>query len=88
MNTSSITNIMLIDDSVYQLDIFYNTVSSTTFTIKYNSSSSNRDDLLNLLSSKFTTIDKLCFVMNNGSYPYKMFINGDFFFSFQDLEEK
>ena len=29
LNTSSITNILLIDDTVYQADIFYNAVSPT-----------------------------------------------------------
>ena len=83
-DTTTITNVMLIDDSVYQADIFYNSVSSNTLAIKYNYSS-NREDLLNLLSSKFTTINRLCFVMSNGNYPYKQFINGESFFTQNDL---
>ena len=40
---------------------------------------------MNILSSKFTSIDRLCFVMSNGNYPYKKFIHGGYFFIPEDL---
>ena len=81
----NIENVILIDKQVYDADIFYFSANTKTFPIKY-SNNSTSEELINLLSSKFTKINRFALVMNNANYPYKMFLNNNGFFTDSDLE--
>jgi hypothetical protein len=85
INTSNIKNVILIDSTVNEAELFYNSVNSNTFPIIY-SYYSNREELINLLTNKFTNIERIGFVMHNASFPYKKFINNEQFFVNTDFD--
>jgi len=77
IDTSNITNVLLIDSDTLNYEIFYNSCNGATFPIVY-SKSSSRNDLLQLLNNKFTKIDRLCFVFS--FEPYYLFLNYELLF--------
>jgi len=77
IDTSNITNVVLIDSETLNYEIFYNSCNGTTFPIVY-SKSSSRNDLLQLLNNKFTKIDRLCFVFS--FEPNYQFLNNEMLF--------
>jgi hypothetical protein len=77
IDTSNITNVVLIDSDTLNYEIFYNSCNGTTFPIVY-SRSCSRNDLLQLLNNKFTKIDRLCFVFS--LEPNYQFLNNEFLF--------
>ena len=84
--TKDIKNILLIDDSVAQSDILFNSVNSNTLGIEY-SNHSDRDELITLLTDNFQTIDRIGFVFNDGMINSKQFMNSELFFTKEDLED-
>jgi hypothetical protein len=62
---TSIQNILLIDNSVINSDIFYHNANSNTFPIIYNSSSKS-DDLLSILNN-FPNIKTIGFVFHGST---------------------
>jgi len=84
--TKDIKNILLIDVSVAQSDILFNSTNSNTLGIWY-SNYSDRDELLTLLTDNFQTIDRLGFVFNDGLINSKQFMNSELFFTREDLED-
>lgn len=85
-NSSTITNILLIDNTVEQYEQFYYNCNKNTLPIIYNHLS-NPDELFTVLTSNFKSIDRLCFVFdekicidNNNK-----FINNEPFFTDEDL---
>jgi alpha-tubulin suppressor-like RCC1 family protein len=77
IDTSNITNVLLIDRDTLDYEVFYNSCNETTFPIVY-SRSCSRNDLLQILNNKFTSIDRLCFVFSfNLNY---VFLNNEFLF--------
>ncbi len=87
INTSEIKNVILIDSTVTEAEMFFNSVNSSTFPIIY-SYNSNKEELLQLLTDKFKNISRLGFVMHNASFPYKKFLNDEYFFNETDLEDQ
>jgi alpha-tubulin suppressor-like RCC1 family protein len=77
IDTTNITNVLLIDKDTLSYDVFYNSCYETTFPIVY-SSSCNRNDLLELLSNKFDKIDRLGLVFS--FQPNYKFLNDEFLF--------
>ena len=78
-NTTTIKNVILIDDSVKNYNLFVNSCNTETFPIVY-SQSSDKGALLHLLKSKFTnSITRLCIVFSFNENV--MFLNNE---SFQD----
>jgi alpha-tubulin suppressor-like RCC1 family protein len=63
IDTTNITNVLLIDKETSDYEVFYNSCNGPTFPIVY-SRSCNRNDLLQLLNNKFTKIDRLGFVFS------------------------
>jgi hypothetical protein len=85
IDTTQIKSVILIDSTVNEAELFYNSVNQSTFSIIY-SYNSDREELLNLLTTKFTEIIRLGLVMHNSSFPYKKFINDEYFFNESDIE--
>ena len=77
-NTNAISNIMLIDSNVIESQIFYDSANENTFPIIY-SYDSNRDELLQLLQNKFTSIERISFVFHD-SVNGKTFLDNEPFF--------
>lgn len=77
-NTNTISNIMLIDSNVIESQIFYDSANEKTFPIIY-SYDSNRDELLQLLQNKFTSIERISFVFHD-SINGKTFLDNEPFF--------
>ena len=82
---SSIKNILLIDGDVYQNDILYSSVNSNTLAIKYSINSSKKE-LEDLLTNNFTEINRIGFAFNDSLINSKQFIDGQLFFTPEDLD--
>jgi alpha-tubulin suppressor-like RCC1 family protein len=78
IDTTNITNVLLIDKDTLDYEVFYNSCNETTFPIVY-SRTCNRNDLLQLLNNKFTKIDRLCFVFS--LQPSYVFLNNELLFT-------
>jgi hypothetical protein len=68
-DTSKITNILLIDQSVSSYDIFVKSANTQTFPIVYNRRSM-REELGSLLKSKFRSINRIVFASHYSPNPY------------------
>jgi hypothetical protein len=84
IDTTHIKNVLLIDNSVVNHKVFYDYVNSDTFPIVY-SYYADKEELINMLSDKFTNIERLGLVMHNGTFPFKKFLNNQDFFTISDL---
>ena len=88
IDTTSMTNILLIDSSVRDKQVFYDSANANTFPIIYDSTSTT-DDLLALLRQKFPTssIERISLVFHDrGPYVQAPFMNNKIFFEESDLE--
>lgn len=83
---TNIKNIVLIDRDVQDYIYFYDYANVETLPITY-SSHSNRLDLINFLRLHFTKIDRIGIVCNDASLENKPFINGELFYTQDDLIE-
>ena len=86
VNTSSIKNIVLIDSSIKESQLFYDSHNETTFPIIYNYRSKSTE-LLDLLNGKFNAIDRIAFIFHepyNGNY--KEFLDENSFFNEADIQ--
>jgi len=77
IDTSNITNVLLIDKDTPNYEVFYGSCNVSTFPIVY-SRNCSRNDLLQLLNNKFTKIDRLCFVFD--FKPNYLFLNNELLF--------
>ena len=84
LDTNSISNIMLIDSNVLESQIFYDSANVNTFPIIY-SYDSGRDELLQLLQNKFTSLERISFVFHD-SINGKTFLNNEPFFLETDID--
>ena len=80
----NIKNVMLIDKSINYSSSFFNSPNDITIPIGYNYYTSNQT-ILNYLESKFTKIDRLCFIFDNSQMDNKMFLNNEVFFTENDI---
>ena len=88
INTTNMTNILLIDSIVYDKQVFYDSANTNTFPIIYDSTSKT-DDLISLLRQKFTTssIQRISLVFHDrGPNVQAPFMNNKIFFEESDLE--
>ena len=85
VDTTSIQNVILIDDAVQEHQQFIYGCNENTFPIVYNYHS-DRNELNALLSRKFSNIQRIAFVFHNTGMNDKLFLNGQGFFSGSDLE--
>ena len=83
-DTSNIQNILLIDNTVSAKHIFVDSANANTFPIVY-SYSSEPNELLQLLQSKFTHINRVSFVFHDPISKTKNFIDYKPFFTDDDL---
>ena len=83
-DTSNIKNIMLIDAAVSTKQIFVDSANTNTFPIIY-SYSSDPNELLELLQSKFTHINRVSFVFHDPVNKNKAFLDEKPFFTNDDL---
>jgi hypothetical protein len=89
VDLSSITNVLLIDNTVVQCEQFYNNCNKSTFPIIYNHKS-NIGELFTMLTTNFKSIDRLSFVFDENiciSDKNNKFINNKPFFTNRDLKE-
>jgi hypothetical protein len=82
---SEIKNILLIDDSVFQNEILFNSINNNTLAIKYNVNSSKKE-LEDLLTNNFTEINRIGFAFNDALINSKQFLDGELFFTSEDLD--
>jgi hypothetical protein len=86
INTSNIQNIMLIDETVTDAKLFYDSANSNTFPIIY-SYRSEKIELSNLLFNKFQQeIKRIVFIFHDPSILQKEFLDNECFFSDSDLK--
>jgi hypothetical protein len=88
IDTSNMTNILLIDSIVYDKRVFYDSANSYTFPIIYDSTSKT-DDLLALFRQKFpaSSIQRISLVFHDrGPNIQAPFMNNKIFFEESDLE--
>jgi hypothetical protein len=83
---SGIKNILLIDDTVYQNEILFDSVNSDTLAIKYNYNS-DKNELEKLLTDNFEFINRIGFVFDDSLMKSKQFMNTELFFTQDDLTE-
>jgi hypothetical protein len=87
VNTSGMENIMLIDSSIFQSQLFYDSANSNTLSIMY-SYTSEKTELLELLRLKFQQgIKRVAFVFHDPSVIKKAFLDNAVFFNDTDLED-
>ena len=84
VDTSNIQNIMLIDATVSAKQIFVDSANTNTFPIIY-SYSSDPNELIELLQSKFTHINRVSFVFHDPIGQTKTFLDSKPFFTDDDL---
>ena len=88
IDTTNIKNIVLIHDQVYDYNKFVQSVNLESYPIVYNSNSSC-EELQNLLKEKFSNINRVAFIFHDsGIDQLKDFINGEPFFTYEDLIDK
>lgn len=75
----SCKNVLLIDSSVKDDNIFSNSANTNTFPIVY-SFNSSKIELLSALEQNFTTIDRIAFVFTSSLKYTKTFVDGKPFF--------
>jgi BspA type Leucine rich repeat region (6 copies)/Domain of unknown function (DUF4347)/Bacterial Ig-like domain (group 2) len=80
MDTKTIQNIILIDDTVQGYQKFVEGCNVNTFPIVYNYHS-DRNELKKLLANKFSNIHRMAFVFHNSNMKKKRFLNNQYFFS-------
>ena len=73
-NTDEICNIILIDNSVKNYNVFVNNVNSKTLPIVY-SRLSSKTELLKILQNKFTIIKRISFVFSSNLEVCPFFLN-------------
>ena len=78
-NNNSYKNVLFIDNSVENYQTFVDSVNSDTFPIVY-SAGSSKTDLLALLKTKFTSIDRIAFVFVSSLESTKSFLDYKPFF--------
>ena len=83
-DTSNIQNIMLIDATISSRQIFVDSANTNTFPIIY-SYYSDSNELLELLQSKFTHINRVSFVFHDPLEKNKAFLDEKSFFTNDDL---
>ena len=88
MDVTNINNILLIDSTVRENNIFIDSCNINTFPIVYNYYS-NRTELKNLLLNKFslTQLSRIAFVFHNANMDSKKFLNNENFFTYEDIRE-
>jgi len=85
-NLLGATNVLFIDSACAEAQLFYDSCNANTFPIIY-SSSAGTDELLQLLASKFSKIERIAFVFHDPQNYTKRFINNNDFFSMEDISE-
>jgi hypothetical protein len=88
IDTSNMTNVLLIDSVVYEKQVFYDSANAQTFPIIYDSTAKT-EDLLALFRQKFTTssIERISLVFHDrGPNIQALFMNNKIFFEESDLE--
>lgn len=88
IDVTNINNLLLIDDTVSEHNIFVNSCNINTFPIVYNKCST-RSELRNLLLNKFslTQLSRIAFVFHNSRMISKKFLNNENFFVLEDIIE-
>jgi hypothetical protein len=87
-DTTNMTNVLLIDSTLYDKQVFYDSANANTFPIIYDSTSKN-DDLWSLLREKFPaySIQRIALVFHaRGPNLEVPFMNNSVFFQNSDLE--
>jgi len=81
INTKTYTTVLLIENTVKKSTIFYDSVNETTFPIIY-SSTSTKNEIIALLKTKFTIIDRIgiVFVSNLTTNSTNLFLDNQPFF--------
>ena len=83
VDVSNFKNILLIDSSVSEKQIFYDSVNSDTYPIIYSYDSKLSD--LEEVFKKFSTFERISFVFHDNISRGKIFVNNELFFVDSDL---
>jgi len=80
LNISYIKNIILIDKTIDNPEIFFSSNNNETLPIYYNYYTDG-DKLFEYLEKEFTNINRLAFIFNNSMMNNKYFLNNELFFT-------
>lgn len=83
VDTSTITQLLLIDSIVADAQLFFDSANLNTFPIIY-SYSSTVDEFVKLLNDNFTNLERICFVFHD-SASGKLFLDNQILFTEDDL---
>jgi hypothetical protein len=78
VDTSAMTNVLFIDNTVQEYQQFVEGCNANTFPIVYDYHS-DRNELKELLARKFSSIQRIAFVFHNAGMNGKLFLNNQCF---------
>jgi hypothetical protein len=84
MNIADIKNIILIDQTIENKQIFFSSNNNETLPIYYNYYT-DRDKLFEYLEKEFINIDRIAFIFDNSMMHNKYFLNNELFFTENDI---
>jgi hypothetical protein len=87
IDTNGIKNLLLIDSTVSESQLFFDSSNKDTFPIIY-SYNSNRSEFIKLLEDKFTNgLERITFVFHDNKNDGKKFLNQELLFLESDIQE-
>lgn len=81
---SSVRHVLLIDDEVSDARLFHDSANSITLPVIYNYSSL-QTDLVDVLKTNFSTIDRIAFVFHDGGENGRRFLDNKSYFQSEDF---
>jgi hypothetical protein len=86
MDISRVKNIILIDKTIENQEIFFSSNNNETLPIYYNYYT-DRDKLFEYLEKEFINIDRIAFIFDNSMMHNKYFLNNELFFTENDITQ-
>lgn len=84
IDISQVKNIILIDKTIENKEIFFSSNNNETLPIYYNYYT-DRDKLFEYLEKEFINIDRIAFIFDNSMMNNKYFLNNELFFTENDI---
>ena len=84
INLLNIRNIILIDKTIENPELFFSSNNNETLPIYYDYYT-DRDKLLDYLEKEFSNIDRIAFIFDNSMMNNKYFLNNELFFTENDI---
>ena len=78
-------NIILIDNTIENSDLFFNSNNEKTLSIKYNYYTDRQKLSDHLKTNRLSNVERLCFIFDNSMMNHKHFLNNEPFFNENDI---